>query len=217
MQLFKSIISFTILKFIPNKTSFSKNIFQKNPLDWSHWSPILPFPSQKHIHSILEHHPLLDKISKWSSDPNTFLPRKLSSANYRLHFLYLQPMWYLLLIYHRSLLVEYQWGRGRVEEMMVWIRELLSRISSRRLIELGGNAAGIVRRWPGIDFASQSRYILSPLHVLLSREYLAANTSWQIVRSRGRGGGGGNSLEVSKSSLDSGVNYDWLFRSGGRE
>lgn len=67
--------------------------------------------------------------------------------------------------------------RGRVEEMMVWIRELLSRISSRRLIELGGNAAGIVRRWPGIDFASQSRYILSPLHVLLSREYLAANTS----------------------------------------
>lgn len=214
MQLFKSIISFTILKFIPNKTSFSKNIFQKNPLDWSHWSPILPFPPQKQI-SI----PSLNTILSWTkfpSDPNTFLPRKLSSANYWLHFLYLQPMWYLLLIYHRSLLVEYQWGRGRVEEMMVWIRELLSRISSRRLIELGGNAAGIVRRWPGIDFASQSRYILSPLHVLLSREYLAANTSWQIVRSRGRGGGG-NSLEVSRSSLDSGVNYDWLFRSGGRE
>lgn len=213
MQLFKSIISFTILKFIPNKTSFSKNIFQKihlidliDPLS----SPFLP----KNI-SI----PSLNTILSWTkfpSDPNTFLPRKLSSANYWLHFLYLQPMWYLLLIYHRSLLVEYQWGRGRVEEMMVWIRELLSRISSRRLIELGGNAAGIVRRWPGIDFASQSRYILSPLHVLLSREYLAANTSWQIVRSRGRGGGG-NSLEVSKSSLDSGVNYDWLFRSGGRE
>lgn len=77
--------------------------------------PPLSFP-KTNIHSILEHHPLLDKISKWSSDPNTFLPRKLSSANYQLHFLYLQPMWYLLLIYHRSLLVEYQWGREASEE-----------------------------------------------------------------------------------------------------
>lgn len=104
MQLFKSIIPFTILKFIPNKTSFLKKIFEKilkkkkNETKYTFYFSYLlsppPSPKKKYPFSNPLESILLDK----SSNPmilirflarNFFLHRELITGS---HFLYLQPI-----------------------------------------------------------------------------------------------------------------------------